>query len=119
MGATFTHLLIWNFDDLKGAWNWATPSGIRALWKNFNIRFWQDNGMRDVEEIKNDESLDPHYREMLKASSQHPFRIPTLLTGCIQYPDAPNSWYIVCLAISVLMALVIIYKTDSTLPWYV
>ncbi|KJA26235.1 hypothetical protein HYPSUDRAFT_307929 [Hypholoma sublateritium FD-334 SS-4] len=100
MGATFTHLLIWNFDDLKGAWNWATPSGIRALWKNFNIRFWQDNGMRDVEAIKNDESLDPHYREMLK------------------YPDAPNSWYIVCLAISVLMALVIIYKTDSTLPWW-
>ena len=35
-----------------------------------------------------------------------------------QYPDAPNSWYIVTLAISVVISLVVIYKTNSTLPWY-
>ncbi len=37
---------------------------------------------RDVEAIKNDESLDPHYREMLKASSHvlltHQLYLPTL-----------------------------------------
>ncbi|KDR78980.1 hypothetical protein GALMADRAFT_224231 [Galerina marginata CBS 339.88] len=98
MGATFAHLLIWNFDDMKDAWSWMSPSGIRKMWKNFNWKFWQDDGMR--ENLQDDENLDPHYREMLK------------------YPDAPNSWYLVTLAISIIMSLVIIYKTDSTLPWW-
>ncbi|KAF8896110.1 OPT oligopeptide transporter protein-domain-containing protein [Infundibulicybe gibba] len=48
----------------------------------------------------NNFDLRPHYQQMLK------------------YPDAPNSWYLVTLAISIIMALVIIYKTDSTLPWW-
>ncbi|KAF9036163.1 OPT oligopeptide transporter [Panaeolus papilionaceus] len=100
MGATFTHLLIWNWDDMKGAWSWITPSSIRNMIKNFDWRFWKDDGVRDIEEMQKDENLDPHYREMLK------------------YPDAPNSWYIVTLIISVVMSLVLIYKTDSTLPWW-
>jgi OPT family small oligopeptide transporter len=98
MGATFAHLLIWNRDDMKKAWDWLSPSELRKMWNNFNWRFWQDDGMR--EEQYDDENLDPHYREMLK------------------YPDAPNSWYWVTLLASVIMALVIIYKTDSTLPWW-
>ncbi|KAF8169760.1 OPT oligopeptide transporter protein-domain-containing protein [Pholiota molesta] len=101
MGATFTHLLIWNYDDMKEAWNWITPSGIRSIWNSFTFKFWKDDGMRDADNVKSqDESLDPHYREMLK------------------YPDAPNSWYFVCLLVSIIIALVIIYKTDSTLPWW-
>lgn len=63
MAATFSHLLIWNWDDMKTAWNWATPSGIRRAWGGINFRFWQDDGMR---EKPNDADLDPHYREMLK-----------------------------------------------------
>jgi hypothetical protein len=69
MGATFTHLLIWNYDDMKEAWNWITPSGIRSIWNSFTFKFWKDDGMRDADNVKSqDESLDPHYREMLKAS---------------------------------------------------
>lgn len=64
MGATFAHLLIWNFDDMKQAWNWITPSGLRQMFGNFNWKFWQDAGIR--EESKDDENMDPHYREMLK-----------------------------------------------------
>ncbi|KAF8959502.1 OPT oligopeptide transporter protein-domain-containing protein [Flammula alnicola] len=97
MGATFAHLLIWNRDDMRKAWSWMSPSGVRHIWQNFNFRFWKDDGMRD---LKDEEELDPHYREMLK------------------YADAPNSWYIMCLGASIIMALVIIYKTDSTLPWW-
>jgi OPT family oligopeptide transporter len=97
LGATFTHLLIWNFDDLVGAWSWLSPSGLKSMYRNFNWRFWKDDGMRNEDDIK---ETDPHYREMLK------------------YPDAPNSWYMVTLFISILMSLVIIYKTDSTLPWW-
>ena len=77
---------------------WATPAEIRKMWANFDWRFWRDEGKREIPE---DEDLDPHYREMLK------------------YPDAPNSWYIVVLIASIITALVLIYKTDSTLPWYV
>lgn len=53
--------------------------------------------MRD--EDPDNKDLDPHYRAMLK------------------YPDAPNSWYFVTLVISCVVALVVIYKTNSTLPW--
>lgn len=63
MAATVTHLLIWNYDDMKAAWNWLTPSGLVSLFKKFDWRFWRDAGIRDVEE---DPELDPHYREMLK-----------------------------------------------------
>ena len=34
-----------------------------------------------------------------------------------QYPDAPNSWYGAILVAAVVTAMVIIYKTESTLPW--
>ncbi|KAG6916052.1 hypothetical protein DXG01_008625 [Tephrocybe rancida] len=98
MAATFTHLLLWNRHDLRNAWAWMKPSALKRMWSNFDIRFWRDDGMR--EGVDEDEDIDPHYREMLK------------------YPDSPNSWYFACLAASILMALVIIYKTDSTLPWW-
>jgi len=97
MAATFTHLLLWNRDDLRLAWSWASPKTIKRSLKSFNWRFWQDAGMRDLDE---EDETDPHYREMLK------------------YPDAPNSWYFAVLVISIIMALVLIYKSDSTLPWW-
>ena len=107
MAATFTHLLLWNRDDISSAWTWLKPSifkqniaHARAHW-----RFWRDEGKRDVEEIKamyaaRGSDVDPHYLEMLK------------------YPDAPNSWYFVTLILSTIIALVVIYKSDSTLPWW-
>ncbi|KAF7374751.1 OPT oligopeptide transporter [Mycena sanguinolenta] len=76
MAATFTHLLLWNRDDLRAAWSWMTPSALKRSWANFN------------------------WKEMLK------------------YPDAPDSWYFMTLVLSVVVSLVIIYKTDSTLPWW-
>ncbi|EIW82938.1 OPT oligopeptide transporter [Coniophora puteana RWD-64-598 SS2] len=99
LAATFTHLLLWNFDDLRSAWSWATPSAIKHWWAHVNWKFWQNDGKREftTEEIAN---LDPHYREMLK------------------YPDAPNSWYFVTLICSVVISLVVIYETNSTLPWW-
>ncbi|KAF7973665.1 hypothetical protein HWV62_14640 [Athelia sp. TMB] len=98
MGATFVHMFLWNYSDIKGAWSWATPTALRHSWAHFSWKFWQNDGMRDQQDDNPD--LDPHYREMLK------------------YPDAPNSWYIITLAISIIIALVVIYKTDSTLPWW-
>ena len=71
LGATFTHLLLWNRDDLRLAWCWMAPSNLRKWWQglswqNFNWKFWQDDGVR--EQPNGDEDIDPHYAQMLKVS---------------------------------------------------
>lgn len=65
MAATFTHLLLWNRNDLKGAWSWATPTALKQSWATINFKFWQDDGMREQPD-KDDKDIDPHYKEMLK-----------------------------------------------------
>ncbi|KAG2150606.1 OPT oligopeptide transporter protein-domain-containing protein [Suillus clintonianus] len=98
LAATFTHLLLWNWDDLRSAWSWTSPSSIKQWWANFDWKVWKADGMRkqDVD----DENMDPHYKQMLK------------------YPDAPNSWYFLVFILSFITSLVVIYKNNSTLPWW-
>ncbi|KAG1891165.1 OPT oligopeptide transporter protein-domain-containing protein [Suillus subluteus] len=98
LAATFTHLLLWNTDDLRAAWIWMNMDTLRSWRANFDWKFWKHNGKREVP--ANTEDLDPHYREMLK------------------YPDAPNSWYLLTLVLSFTVGLVVIYETNSTLPWW-
>ncbi|KAF8124327.1 OPT oligopeptide transporter protein-domain-containing protein [Boletus edulis] len=103
LAATFTHLLLWNRDDLREAWSWMSPSKLRKQWlefrwQNVNWKFWKDDGIR--EQPRGDEDIDPHYAQMLK------------------YPDAPNSWYYITFIVSFVLALVVIYKDNSTLPWW-
>lgn len=104
MAATFTHLLLWNRDDMKGAWSWLSPSALRGQYQDYNwetLKFWKQGSPQDRRAaVADDKDLDPHYREMLK------------------YPDAPNSWYALTFVVSVVTALVVIYKTNSTLPWW-
>ncbi|OJA15602.1 hypothetical protein AZE42_10123 [Rhizopogon vesiculosus] len=98
LAATFTHLLLWNKNDLRSAWSWMTVSSIKQWWANFDWKVWQADGMQEGD--IDDEQIDPHYKLMLK------------------YPDAPNSWYFIVFLLSSIVALVVIYKTDSTLPWW-
>lgn len=35
-----------------------------------------------------------------------------------QYSDAPDSWYYATFVASFVVALVVIYKSDSSLPWW-
>jgi hypothetical protein len=104
MAATLTHLLLWNRDDISGAWSWLAPSSLREAWRTFEWRFWKQDGHEErsklYQETDGKKDIDPHYREMLK------------------YPDAPNSWYFVTLVLSALVSLVLIYTTKSTLPWW-
>lgn len=65
LAATFTHLLLWNMDDLRSAWSWANPRTLGESWKTFTWKFWKNDGMRNADES---EELDPHYLEMLKVS---------------------------------------------------
>jgi len=48
----------------------------------------------------NDEELDPHYKQMLA------------------YKEVPSWWYVLILALSMLVALFCIYDLKSTLPWW-
>ncbi|KAG6371067.1 OPT oligopeptide transporter protein-domain-containing protein [Boletus reticuloceps] len=103
VAATFTHLLLWNRDDLRESWSWMSPSNLFRQWKEFtwnNVewKFWNDNGMR--KQPMGNEDIDPHYAQMLK------------------YPETPNSWYYATFVVSFIGALVVIYKSDSTLPWW-
>jgi hypothetical protein len=61
--ATFTHVLLWNRDDLRAAWSWMNKDSIKKMMAEFDWRFWKEV----KQEAPPDADLDPHYREMLKA----------------------------------------------------
>ena len=67
--------------------------------KNWNFNFYKNTGARTEEEFE-DPDLDPHYKLMAA------------------YNDVPQWWYGAFLIISVVVALVCIYKLESTLPWW-
>jgi hypothetical protein len=124
LAATFTHLLLWNRDDLRGAWQWISPSNLLKRWQDFrlenvNLKFWQDDGMR--EQPQNAEELDPHYVQMLKVSfsvSVNPINEWLTVIALTKYPDVPDSWYHVVFVLSSIVTLFVIYKSNSTLPWW-
>jgi hypothetical protein len=63
VAATLTHLLLWNRDDLRGAWSWANKVSLKRMWTECNWKIWNADGKR---EVSPGGDLDPHYREMLK-----------------------------------------------------
>ena len=56
------------------------------MYRNFNWRFWKDDGMRDEDDIK---ETDPHYRRMLKViiCIWHTI-IPCLVLTDVQFCDS-------------------------------
>jgi OPT oligopeptide transporter protein len=66
MAATFTHLLLWNRNDLRAAWSWMKKDSLKQMWAEFDWRFWRADGKR---EVPYNADIDPHYREMLKVRS--------------------------------------------------
>lgn len=100
--ATFTHMLLWNYDDLKAAWSFASWSRIRCWLASAGTswRFWQDDG-KDTHSIASEDlDLDPHYRLMLA------------------YKEAPSWWYVVVLVLSLASGFTCCYLAKSSLPWY-
>lgn len=67
--ATIVYMMIWNFDDLKYAWSWASPANLRQLWARRTIYFWrrQETPEQRLHRKENDPNLDPHYKLMLRA----------------------------------------------------
>lgn len=68
MTATLTHMMLWNFDDIKAGWAWARPSNLKKLMKASTYTFWknQETAEERMERKQNDPALDPHYKLMLR-----------------------------------------------------
>ena len=102
--ATFTHMLLWNFDDIRAGWSWAAPSAMKKWFKLETFKFWanQETPEQRLERKLNDESLDPHYRLMLQNL----------------YDECPQWWWGAVLIGSFVAGIVCLYSIKSTLPWW-
>ena len=98
--ATFSHLMLWNYHDLKSAWAFMSPAAIKS---NMNPRSW-DWRIWTTTDSKwggdDDTEQDPHYRLILA------------------YKDAPNWWYVMVFLVSTIIGLAMLYISKSTLPWW-
>ena len=74
MAATFTHLLLWNHEDLCHAWRWMDPAMIKDMWSNFNWRFWNNSDVHEMGEQPQGhiQEPDPHYQKMLAVCLSFP-----------------------------------------------
>ncbi|KAG9516606.1 OPT superfamily oligopeptide transporter, partial [Aureobasidium melanogenum] len=102
--ATFVHMFLWNYDDIKAGWAWAKPSNLRKLFKSETYRFWQ-NQETPAERLARkeaDPTLDPHYKLMLRNL----------------YPESPHWWWGAVVVLSWAVGLGCLYGMDSTLPWW-
>jgi hypothetical protein len=102
--ATFVHMLLWNWDDLKAGWSWAAPSNIRKVIQTGSWKFWanQETPEERLERKQNDPNLDPHYKLMLRNL----------------YREVPIWWWAAIVTICWIVGIVCLYIMKSTLPWW-
>ncbi|KAL1626583.1 hypothetical protein SLS54_002745 [Diplodia seriata] len=92
--STIVHLLLWNWPDIRKAWDFARPQRLRKL---VTLSFWTSN----PEVVEHDEVVNnPHYQFMRA------------------YKEGPNWWYAAVFITSTIIGLVCIYTANTTLPWY-
>ncbi|KAI4765438.1 OPT superfamily oligopeptide transporter [Aureobasidium sp. EXF-3400] len=99
--ATFVHMLLWNYEEIKAGWAWAKPSNLRKLFMLKTYKFWQNQETPEVRLARKeaDPSLDPHYKLMLRNL----------------YPEW---WWGAVVVIAWALGLGCLYGMDSTLPWW-
>ena len=66
--ATLTHMLLWNFNDIKAGWAWAAPSNLKKLFMADTWMFWKKTETPEQRNTRkqNDPALDPHYKLMMR-----------------------------------------------------
>src|SRR3569833_1117136 len=97
--ATITHLILYNWDDLKSAWSFMAPSSLKELLKLETWMFWKEWKKPEPteEELAR---MDPHHRLMQ------------------QYKDAPDWWYGSVFVIAGTIGLGCIYQAQSGMEWW-
>lgn len=98
--ATFSHMFLWHYNDIRSAWAFASVANLRHVFspRSWNWKFWKHANLKLGGE--GDTEDDPHYR---------------LMTA---YLDAPNWWYGMVLVLSIVVGLLMLYLVESTLPWW-
>ena len=103
ISATFVHMLLWNYNDMKQGWSFATPSELKKLFRKDTWKFWQfvDPEEQRAKDRANPD-LDPHYKLLLDPA----------------YKPVPQWWWGVVLVLSFVIGMICIYTLDTTLPWW-
>jgi len=100
--ATLVHMLLWNWDDLKGAWSWMHPTHWKKLLDPKMYMFWRQ--METPEERLarkiDDPDLDPHYKLLLRG----------------KYKEVPLWWWAAVLIISFVIGIVCLYSIKVSIP---
>lgn len=104
--ATFTHMFLYHWDLLKSGLSFLHPKlllNVLTPWK-WDWKFWTIDPKKD-HRVEEDGSIpelcdDEHFRAMLK------------------YKEVPQWWYVAVVALSMMIALICLYKGDSKLPWW-
>jgi OPT oligopeptide transporter protein len=93
--ATFSHLLLFNYRDIKDAWSFAKLGNLKRMLSLSSFKFWSGPG-----DTRDPNTTDPHLKLMLA------------------YRDAPNWWYGLVFVGSATVGLTAMYVVQSTLPFW-
>jgi hypothetical protein len=91
--ATFTHMLLWNYAEMKSGWSFLSPAALKS---GLNPKNW----FRGPSDTRDPHTDDPHLKLMLA------------------YKDCPNSWYALTFFLSILLGFISLHFAQSTLPWW-
>jgi hypothetical protein len=102
--ATFVHMPLWNFNDIKAGWSWASSAYFKQFLNASAWKFWanQETPEEPNARKQNDPRMDPHYKLMLKN----------------MYYEVPHWWWGTVVILCWIVALVCLYVMKSTLPWW-
>jgi hypothetical protein len=89
-------MLLWNWDDLKGAWSWAHPRNLKKLLDPTTYMFWRQAETPEERLARkiDDPNLDPHYKLILRN----------------KYKEVPLWWWGAILIISFVVGIVCLYS---------
>ncbi|ATY64702.1 oligopeptide transporter [Cordyceps militaris] len=103
IAASVTHLALWYRTEMAAAFRFLHPRRILANVQSAGARLGISSrpaGAGEEAESASEAHYDPHYLLMQN------------------YKDCPDWWYAIVLALSATVALIVVYKTNSTLPWW-
>ena len=102
--ATFTHMFLFNLNDIKAGWAWCNMSTLRKLAQPSFYKFWagQETPEERIARKQGDPDLDPHYKLILRNL----------------YREVPLWWWGFTMLASFAVGLACLYVMKSTLPWW-
>jgi hypothetical protein len=88
--STFTHLLLWNYDDIKKSWAFLHPSNLKYVFRP-KTWAWYKPGASSKRGGVDDKETDPHYRLMLAYKDAPDVRLTTPFRSMLKYTDSLSS----------------------------